>query len=106
MDRKYTRGRTKRPEDVREWPRGLLLEHPATIRRRFRKRLRRGGEEPVMRLISLAMVLLSCCPAFAAEMVATPPGSADTLEPWASKARPSDVARRHVEDIAIGEHKY
>jgi len=32
---------------------------------------------------------------------------ADTgLEPWASKAQPGDIAKRHVEEIVSAEHKY
>ena len=34
------------------------------------------------------------------------PGSDTALEPWASKAQSGDVARSHVENITIGEHKY
>jgi hypothetical protein len=59
-----------------------------------------------MRLISLAMLLLSCCPAFAADKPAVASGSGNTLEPWASKALPSDVARSHVETITAGDYKY
>src|SRR5438552_10611561 len=31
---------------------------------------------------------------------------AENLEPWASKAQPGDVAKRHVEKIGTAEHKY
>jgi hypothetical protein len=34
------------------------------------------------------------------------PGSDTALEPWASKAQPSDVAKSHVKNITTGEHKY
>src|SRR6476620_5143149 len=60
----------------------------------------------MMRLISLAIVVLSCGLASAADKPAVAPGSGNTLEPWASKAQPSDVARSHVETITAGEHKY
>src|SRR5436309_1394040 len=59
-----------------------------------------------MRIISLAMVLVSCGPAFAGDKPAAAVGSGNTLEPWASKAQPSDVPRSHVETIVSGEHKY
>ena len=36
----------------------------------------------------------------------TTPGSDTALEPWASKAQPSDVVKNHVENITSGEHKY
>jgi len=36
----------------------------------------------------------------------TAPGADPTLEPWASKAQPGDVTRRHVEKIGTAEHKY
>ena len=36
----------------------------------------------------------------------TPAASAAALEPWASKATPSDVAKSHAEDISTAEHKY
>ncbi|HSI33455.1 MAG TPA: Ig domain-containing protein [Tepidisphaeraceae bacterium] len=58
------------------------------------------------RLISLAMALLSCCTAFAADKRVTAAGAGNALEPWASKARPSDVARNHVVDVTSAEHKY
>src|SRR5213596_188686 len=59
-----------------------------------------------MRLLSLAMVLLSCCPASAEDKPAKAPGSVTALEPWASKAQPGDVTKSHVENISAGEHKY
>jgi len=34
------------------------------------------------------------------------PGADVALEPWASKARPGDVAKSHVEVISTGERKY
>ena len=34
------------------------------------------------------------------------PSADGTLEPWASKARPGDVANRHVEEVAKSSHKY
>jgi len=34
------------------------------------------------------------------------PGADPALEPWASKAQPSDVAQCHVEEIASGDQKY
>jgi hypothetical protein len=34
------------------------------------------------------------------------PGSDPVLEPWASKARPGDAAKSHVENISTAEHKY
>ncbi|MGA2064930.1 MAG: putative Ig domain-containing protein [Thermoguttaceae bacterium] len=34
------------------------------------------------------------------------PGADAALEPWASKAQPGDVAKRHVEEVAKGEHAY
>ena len=33
-------------------------------------------------------------------------GPDQALQPWAAKAEPSDVAKRHVEEIAAGEYKY
>jgi len=36
----------------------------------------------------------------------TAPGANPALEPWASKAQPGDVARRHVETIGTAAHKY
>ncbi|HTK74384.1 MAG TPA: Ig domain-containing protein [Gemmataceae bacterium] len=33
-------------------------------------------------------------------------GADTALEPWASKAQPSDVAKSHVENIGTGEHRY
>src|SRR6516164_9711599 len=33
-------------------------------------------------------------------------GSDTALEPWASKATPSDAAKSHVENISTAEHKY
>src|SRR5215212_8733676 len=40
----------------------------------------------------------------AALQLAAPPDGA--REPWASKAHPQDVARRHVEDVATARHAY
>lgn len=34
------------------------------------------------------------------------PGAETALEPWASKARPGDVAKSHIENISTGERKY
>ena len=34
------------------------------------------------------------------------PGADTALEPWASKAQPSDTAKSHVENITTGEQKY
>ncbi len=34
------------------------------------------------------------------------PGADTALQPWASKAQPGDVAKRHVEEIAQAEHTY
>src|SRR5262249_21436092 len=34
------------------------------------------------------------------------PGPDTALEPWASKARPGDVARSHVETVSTAAHKY
>jgi hypothetical protein len=34
------------------------------------------------------------------------PGADTALEPWASKAQAGDVANRHIEEVAKGEHKY
>ena len=36
----------------------------------------------------------------------TAPGADPALEPWASKAQPGDVTKRHVEKIGTAEHKY
>lgn len=36
----------------------------------------------------------------------TAPGADTALEPWASKAQPSDVAKSHIENITTGGHKY
>ena len=36
----------------------------------------------------------------------TAPGADPALEPWASKAHPGDVTKRHVEKIGTAEHKY
>src|ERR1043165_5539220 len=36
----------------------------------------------------------------------TAPGAGAALEPWASKAQPGDVTKRHVEKIGAAEHKY
>jgi hypothetical protein len=36
----------------------------------------------------------------------TAPGSDTALEPWASKAQPSDVSKSHIENITTGQHKY
>ncbi len=33
-------------------------------------------------------------------------GPDQALQPWAAKAQPTDVAKRHVEEIAAGQHKY
>src|SRR5262249_30426336 len=35
----------------------------------------------------------------------TAPGSDTALEPWASKAQPSDAAKSHVENITTRDHK-
>ncbi len=34
------------------------------------------------------------------------PGADTSLEPWAAKAQPGDNVDRHVEEVAMGEHKY
>lgn len=34
------------------------------------------------------------------------PASADGLQPWASNTDPTDVARRHAEEITAGRHDY
>jgi hypothetical protein len=34
------------------------------------------------------------------------PGADGALQPWASKARPGDVANRHIEDVAKSGHQY
>ena len=40
-------------------------------------------------------------------LLTTGGAASDTaLEPWASKAKPSDVAKSHVVNITTGEHKY
>src|SRR3954453_1704263 len=36
----------------------------------------------------------------------TAPGADPALEPWASKAQPGDVARRHVEKVGTAQQKY
>src|SRR5688500_15228906 len=60
----------------------------------------------MMRFTSFVAVLLSCLPTFAAEKPVKSSGSGNALEPWASKAQPSDVAQSHVETITTGEAKY
>lgn len=60
----------------------------------------------MMRFIFVAVIFLSCCPAFAADKPAKAAASGNALEPWASKAQPGDVPRNHVETITAGEHKY
>src|SRR5436189_2743044 len=36
----------------------------------------------------------------------TAPGADAALEPWASKAQPSDTAKSHVEAVTAGTHQY
>src|SRR5690349_3508315 len=44
--------------------------------------------------------------AILAAILLAAPGADTALEPWASKAQPSDVPQSHVENISAGEHKY
>src|SRR5436189_1822498 len=74
---------------IRVWDAQLLLD--------ARKTNHADAVRNLMRLSSFAIVLLTCCPTFAEDKPATAPGSVTALEPWASKAQPSDAAKSYVE---------
>ncbi len=59
-----------------------------------------------MRLISLAIVLFSSCPALTADELVMARRADIALEPWASKAQPGDAAKSHAETITTPEHRY
>lgn len=53
--------------------------------------------------IGLWMLLFAVAPAV---LSAQGPRSITALEPWASKTLPTDVAKRHVEDVTTASHEY
>jgi hypothetical protein len=54
-----------------------------------------------MTVVAVMLAIAGIKSGTAAEDETLPP-----LEPWASKAAPTDTPKRHVEEIAKGEHKY
>ena len=60
----------------------------------------------VQGLLLLVFLLTAIFAAISSAAPFTAPGSDTALEPWASKAQPGDVTKRHVEKIGTAEHKY
>ena len=59
-----------------------------------------------MALLALVGSAVGLCSAESKALTGIAAGAGSALEPWASKALPSDVAKTHVETIRTGQHKY